>query len=226
MKLNFFSMENEIDFSRNNVWRFLIENKGMFINVINNINNLCNGIEVDDKISIYQGESVVRWDKEVILIINPWYMQEYEKRIQSDINKYIEREIIQEEKLSDFQIKVNEINNIFYDVLSEINLDITYKNIMIADYVKAMGLKVNIGEGSAYNNIINLINSMSYIKGYKLIILVNSNIYFKEDELIEIIKQIRYNETNILMIDKDCFEGKLADESVLYIDEDFCERTY
>lgn len=226
MKLNFFSLENGIDFSKNNVWRMFIYNQGMFVNTINNLNNLCGGVESDEKISLYKDDNIIRWDKEVAFIVNPWSIEEYEKSLQTSLHKYIEREVIQLDRLSDFQEKINEINNILSDTISEINLDIIYKNIMVADYLKAIGLKANMCVGNAYDNIINFVNAMSYVNNYILIILVNSNIYFNKNELIEIFKQVRYNEVNILTIDMCGFEEKLEDESIILIDEDFCEKLY
>lgn len=226
MKLNFFSLENGIDFSKNNVWRMFIYNQGMFVNTINNLNNLCGGVESDEKISLYKDDNIIRWDKEVAFIVNPWSIEEYEKSLQTSLHKYIEKEVIQLDRLSDFQEKINEINNILSDTISEINLDIIYKNIMVADYLKAIGLKANMCVGNAYDNIINFVNAMSYVNNYILIILVNSNIYFNKNELIEIFKQVRYNEVNVLTIDMCGFEEKLEDESIILIDEDFCEKLY
>ncbi|MBQ3544289.1 MAG: type II-A CRISPR-associated protein Csn2 [Lachnospiraceae bacterium] len=226
MKLNIFSIENEIDFMNNSIWRMIINNKGLFVHMVSRFNDLCCGVETYEKITLYTDEENIRWDKSVAMIINPWDISVFEKALQNTLYKYVDKEIIECNELVNFQKSITKINGIINNIISDVNLDIEIKNITVMDYLKILGLKTNLSCGTPFINIINFINAIPYLKQYKLLIIINSDFVFKESELLEIYKEARYNGINILTVNYGEFERKLEYESIIYIDKDFCEMLY
>lgn len=92
----------------------------------------------------------------------------------------------------------------------------------INDFLKSIKVKYKFNIGlSPYENIIELIDVVSELKLYKVIILVNVYSYLTSDEIQRLIKHIKYKKVATLMIETKELLSAVKDDNILLIDEDY-----
>lgn len=92
------------------------------------------------------------------------------------------------------------------------------------EVLKLFSVAVKLPREDIYIKMINLMQVISALQLYPLLILVNAKSYFSDSELKEFIKMARYLDLALLFIDNRITDNKISDETLLMIDEDFFER--
>ena len=105
MIMKIFSLENDITFTEEYINVLQIQDKKLFTNVINSLNDNINNIEdTKERIIILDNDIEIKIEKEVLLIIDVFNIDFNQKKIQSALYNKIEKIYKHEfERMSEFQ---------------------------------------------------------------------------------------------------------------------------
>ena len=226
MIMKIFSLENDIIFTEEYINVLQIQDKKLFTNVINSLNDNINNIEdTKERIIILDNDTEIKIEKEVLMFIDVFNIDFNQKKIQSALYNKIEKIYKQEfERMSEFQtIFQNLLLNVL-DVFNEFPFEFNYKeSIGIQEYLKLLGLKISNNKGKITDTIFSLIDVVEYLSIAKILIFVNLKLYLIDGELKEIYKYAMYKKVNILLIETGEEKEPLEKEKILYIDSDYDE---
>ena len=226
MIMKIFSLENDIIFTEEYINVLQIQDKKLFTNVINSLNDNINNIEdTKERIIILDNDIEIKIEKEVLMIIDVFNIDFNQKKIQSALYNKIEKIYKQEfERMSEFQTIFQKLQLNVLDVFNEFPFEFNYKeSIGIQEYLKLLGLKISNNKGEITDTIFSLIDVVEYLLIAKILIFVNLKLYLIDDELKEIYKYAMYKKVNILLIETGEEKEPLENEKILYIDSDYDE---
>lgn len=226
MIMKIFSLENDIIFKEEYINVLQIQDKKLFTNVINSLNDNINNIEdTKERIIILDNDIEIKIEKEVLMIIDVFNIDFNQKKIQSALYNKIEKIYKQEfERMSEFQIIFQKLQLNVLDVFNEFPFEFNYKeSIGIQEYLKLLGLKISNNKGEIIDTVFSLIDVVEYLSAAKLLVFVNLKLYPSDDELNEIYKYAMYKKVNILLIETGEEKEPLENEKILYIDSDYDE---
>lgn len=226
MIMKIFSLENDIMFKEEYINVLQIQDKKLFTNVINSLNDNINNIEdTKERIIILDNDIEIKIEKEVLMIIDVFNIDFNQKKIQSALYNKIEKIYKQEfERMSEFQIIFQKLQLNVLDVFNEFPFEFNYKeSIGIQEYLKLLGLKISNNKGKIIDTVFSLIDVVEYLSAAKLLVFVNLKLYPSDDELNEIYKYAMYKKVNILLIETGEEKEPLENEKILYIDSDYDE---
>ena len=206
MIMKIFSLENDIIFKEEYINVLQIQDKKLFANVINSLNDNINGIQnTKERIIILDNDTEIKMEKEALMVIDLFNFDFNQKKIQSDL----------------FQ-KIEQLNVL--DVFNEFPFEFNYKDsIGIQEYLKLLGLKISNNKGEIIDKIFSLIDAVEYLSVAKLLIFVNLKLYLSDDELNEIYKYAMYKKVNILLIETGEEKEPIKNEKILFVDSDYDE---
>lgn len=223
MIMKIFSLENDIIFTEEYINVLQIQDKKLFTNVINSLNDNINNIEdTKERIIILDNDTEIKIEKEVLMFIDVFNIDFNQKKIQSALYNKIEKIYKQEfERMSEFQTIFQKLQLNVLDVFNEFPFEFNYKeSIGIQEYLKLLGLKISNNKGKITDTIFSLIDVVEYLSVTKILIFVNLKLYLIDDELKEIYKYAMYKKVNILLIETGEEKEPLENEKILYIDSD------
>lgn len=226
MIMKIFSLENDIIFKEEYINVLQIQDKKLFTNVINSLNDNINNIEdTKERIIILDNDIEIKIEKEVLMIIDVFNIDFNQKKIQSALYNKIEKIYKQEfERMSEFQIIFQKLQLNVLDVFNEFPFEFNYKeSIGIQEYLKLLGLKISNNKGKIIDTVFSLIDVVEYLSAAKLLVFVNLKLYPSDDELNEIYKYAMYKKVNILLIETGEEKEPIENEKILYIDSDYDE---
>lgn len=226
MIMKIFSLENDIIFTEEYINVLQIQDKKLFTNVINSLNDNINDIEdTKERIIILDNDTEIKIEKEVLMFIDVFNIDFNQKKIQSALYNKIEKIYKQEfERMSEFQTIFQKLQLNVLDVFNEFPFEFNYKeSIGIQEYLKLLGLKISNNKGKITDTIFSLIDVVEYLSVTKILIFVNLKLYLIDDELKEIYKYAMYKKVNILLIETGEEKEPFENEKILYIDSDYDE---
>lgn len=226
MIMKIFSLENDIIFTEEYINVLQIQDKKLFTNVINSLNDNINNIEdTKERIIILDNDTEIKIEKEVLMFIDVFNIDFNQKKIQSALYNKIEKIYKQEfERMSEFQTIFQKLQLNVLDVFNEFPFEFDYKeSIGIQEYLKLLGLKISNNKGKITDTIFSLIDVVEYLSVTKRLIFVNLKLYLIDDELKEIYKYAMYKKVNILLIETGEEKEPFENEKILYIDSDYDE---
>lgn len=105
MIMKIFSLENDIIFKEEYINVLQIQDKKLFANVINSLNDNINGIQnTKERIIILDNDTEIKMEKEALMVIDLFNIDFNQKKIQSALYNKIEKIYKQEfERMSEFQ---------------------------------------------------------------------------------------------------------------------------
>ena len=204
MIMKIFSLENDIIFKEEYINVLQIQDKKLFTNVINSLNDNINNIEdTKERIIILDNDIEIKIEKEVLMIIDVFNIDFNQKKIQSALYNKIEKIYKQEfERMSEFQTIFQKLQLNVLDVFNEFPFEFNYKeSIGIQEYLKLLGLKISNNKGKIIDTVFSLIDVVEYLSVAKLLVFVNLNLFVRDEELNEIYIYAMYKMDNILLIE-------------------------
>lgn len=205
MKLTIFPFEKEVVYGEQIINAIEIDNEVLFTRIVQSINQLIHNIESYERISLFIEAEDIPFDKEVLLISDILNLPFDDRRFLTKLIKFIGDSLnIDEEKKEILDISLAKACQIILDIVTEFDFGIDYcTTIKIADFLKAMSLKINIDyRAKPIENLMTFLDLVSEFDLYKLIVFVNIKTYFDENQLDEFYKHAQYKKVNILLIDK------------------------
>ena len=224
MIMKIFSLENDMIFTEEYINVLQIQDKKLFTNVINSLNDNINNIEdTKERIIILDNDTEIKIEKEVLMIIDVFNIDFNQKKIQNALYNKIEKIYKQEfERMSEFQNVFQKLQLNVLDVFNEFPFEFNYKeSIGIQEYLKLLGIKISNNKEKIIDTIFSLIDVVEYLSIAKLLIFVNIKLYLGNDEIQEVYKYAMYKKVNILLIETGEEKEPLENEKILYIDSDY-----
>lgn len=221
MILNNSNYENNINFEKNNIHLWVIENKVAFFNFVKVLNSQING-EIGEFI-LSKNLNEMPISKNICMLLDFFNIDFNNKNILNGIIKKLEIELQE----NDYIIKLNELNaqilNFLYSIGLSINLDISYNDeLEFVKLLKTYDIKITNQSSSLIETIINYIEVLIELNICKILVFVNLKQYLSYEEIIELYKYVNYKNFKIFLIE-NTNSKKIEDEKKIIIDNDLCE---
>lgn len=217
------NFESDIAISDEYVRVLEIEDKTLFINIVQSINSLCYNQDSDEYILLLNGDEQLSFSKDAYFIFDVLNIDFNDRKILNKLysriksNLYLDDDI--REKLESHYI---EMFNLIDSTLLEFPFEFTFKTeLVIEDLLKLYGIKL-INEGQSFmDKILYLIDLISMLDLCEVLIFCNIKSFFTNDQLEEIYKHIIHNQINVLLLEGSSTDQILKYEKKNRIDMDF-----
>ena len=208
-------IENTIEVSNDYVRCIEIENKSYFYRVVKLLNDYFNNQDVEEELMITE--------KTNFKIVTDYFNIELNDKktinlILKNIKEHLD-EVTYDKLLKSYQ----KLNQTFQLALNNIDLPVTTeKDKNIDNLIKLMNIKV-IKEDNLLKNLYTLIDLITELQNYNLLILINLKQYLSKEELDEYYKYAIYNNVALLLIDNKSYGIAQNYEKKLIIDDNLEE---
>ena len=170
-----------------------------------------------------QGDKILELSKYLEIIVNPFTVEINSRKI---LNKlYIKLEKVSKEE--QMYEETLELTAYIHEYLMRLEQQTNYilsfdDNLEIPALLKAVGIKHEEMEDDFFERIIRYVKIAVEVFSTKVFVFVNIRSYLTDEQIQELIKEIRYQEAKILFMEsqeKACLEGGMR----YIIDRDGCE---
>ena len=221
MKISNF--ENDIVIADEYVRVLEIEDKALFINIVQSINSLCYNQDSKEYILLLDGDKELDFSKISFFVFDILNIDFNDRKILNKLyssiktNLFLDDEIRQ--KLESYHI---DVFNLIDSTLLDFPFEFEYKvELVVEDLLKYYGIKL-INEGQSFmEKILNLIDIVSLLDLCKLLIFCNIKSFFTNTQMEEIYKYIIHNKLNVLLLEGSSTDLVLKNEKKNRIDMDF-----
>lgn len=220
MKIVHEYLNEAIDFESNSVYSLIIENSELFYKLTNDLFLECNGEDGDFVLS--NNFKLDKFEKQAIFIYDYFNLSCSGVKV----DKLIKSAVLQKlNELDNFELmgRINQaIIEINEKVIDLVDLDLSFDDEF--DYEKLIKISnFKIKEDSILiERLYSYIDIFVKLKNIKLVIFINLFNYFSEKQVKELLKQLGYNELNVLLVNSyDKYQIENAKRII--IDEDLCE---
>lgn len=224
MIMSIMGFENKIQFKDDMVNVLEIYNQKLFSEVINSINNQCNGEEEDNQIVLMENENRLNIEKNIYLLTDIFNMDFNAKKILNKIYSILIQNIQnrQDDELNNITLK---LRNYLIEEINELPFEFNMNSeINVGDLLKIFEVKVDT---SCYTTVIEkvefIISIISTLKIAEILVIPNFKTYLTEEEVLEIYKYSIYNNVKLLILENKSNEKMLKYEQKNIIDENFDE---
>ena len=220
MKIVHECLNEAINFDICPVYSLIIENSELFYKFTNDLFNQCNGEDGDFVLS--NNFKLDKFEKQAVFIHDYFNLScsgiKIDKLIKSSILEKL-NELDNFELMSRINQLIIEINE---KVIDMVDLDLKFDDEF--DYEKLIKISnFKIKEDSVLiEKLYSYIDIFVKLKNIKLVILVNLFDYFSEVQINDLLKQLRYNELFVLIVNSH-EKYNLENAKRIIIDDDLCE---
>lgn len=224
MILKIFEYENDIIFS-NKVNIICFENKKEFCRIVENLYSFCLGIESNNKFSLVENDKQVKIANYCLMLIDIFGWNLNDKKIQNKLFQKLTYTFIENvEERQRFSEATNALVNCVLSNIHEFDIDLDYVDeIEYPDILKLLKVKVQENATTIFGKIFEIIDLVSELKLYKILILPNLRDFLSNDELQELYKYAIYKEVHLLILETSTSVVCNENEIVHSIDADFYE---
>ena len=161
-----------------------------------------------------QGDKIIELSKYLEIIVNPFTVEINSRKI---LNKlYIKLEKVSKEE--QMYEETLELTAYIHEYLMRLEQQTNYilsfdDNLEIPALLKAVGIKHEEMEDDFFERIIRYVKIAVEVLSTKVFVFVNIRSYLTDEQIQELIKEIRYQEAKILFMEsqeKACLEGRNA----------------
>lgn len=219
-------MDNDIEFLCEYVNVLEVENKDLYVKIVQSFHQIMDGFEPIEPIVLLDKNKELSLSKNITILYDPFNFEFNNKNIITKLYQVINEEIVNNlECKYEFDSLLKQLSRIILNVAAEFNWDYSYNdNVYPIDYLKVLNLKIEEQrEQKVLDRLLNLIDILSEFKLSNLLILVNFKCYFQENELLEIYKYVKYKGICLLLIEPFKMEKVLPYELKLTIDSEYDE---
>ena len=216
--------DKKIEFDENTVNILEIYNQSLFTEVINNLNNQCNGEEENNTIVLMQDNERVDIKKNIYVLTDVFNIDFNSKKILNKIYGTLIQNIKnkQDDELENIALK---LRNYFINEINELPFEFNMNSeVEITDLIKAFDVKI---DSSCYITVLEkiefIINLLAEIDLAKVLVIPNLKTFLQEEDLLELYKYSIYNNIKLLILENKHCENVLKYEKKNVIDENFDE---
>lgn len=226
MKMKIYSFENEIVCNSERITVLEIHEQGLFMNLVNNINQLIQGEESTENIILIDEDKQVDWSKDAIMIIDFLNIDYNSRTILSKLYKQIENTYgLEDELRQEFNRIVAKLKNNIDEILEEYPFEFHFKDgIGIQEYLKLLGVKIQSDYYiTPIEKIFGMLDLIEVFGLYKLAIFVNLKSFFNQESLMEIYTYAQHKKIPLLVIENKRSKQIIKDEKKIVLDREFDE---
>jgi len=217
MRICLNNFNNDIYLSEDSINVLKIDNKKLFIKILEELYSYQKDIYIKDELSFYDNNQKEKTNQKINVITDFYNINFNSLTIQNKIIAILEENITLE-----FNEALNNTIKEFSKIISNIDLTFNYNNIEIKEFAKVLKLKIDSETPKIYEKILLLIDIYAELNIKEPIFFVNLSKYLVQKEQRELYKYIRYKKVVTLFIEDKNYE-KISDEKILNIDNDFIE---
>lgn len=223
MRLVHKNWEQQVEFKENIVNTIVIENKNYFRELVLELFN-SDDLELNNFSLLLEAKNL-ELSKNIIIINDVFNYELNNKKVTAKILTNLQNIAIENYEYT-LEIK-NRLVQYFSELSyqSDYNLDFE-ADIDISNLLKLGNFKVDSDYDSFLEKFLVYLKTLAHIADYKVIVILNSRLYFSEDELKQIYHYATVNKINILNLEY-YIQGnynKIADyEKIIIFDKDLCE---
>ena len=215
------NFENDIVVSDEYVRVLEIEDKKLFINIVQSIHGLCYNKEGTEYIVLLDGDRQVDFAKDVYFIIDALNLDLNDRKILSKLYLKMKNLLELEHKIQ-LDSYLKEALDLINTVFIEFPFELTYKSeIQVEDFLKLYGFRLYTQEESFMEQMLYLIDLISLLGLCKVLIFCNIKSFFTDEQIEEIYKYVVYNKLHVLLVEGNITEELLPFEKKIRIDGDF-----
>ncbi|NLP46855.1 MAG: type II-A CRISPR-associated protein Csn2 [Epulopiscium sp.] len=219
MKISNF--ESEIIISDEYVRVLEIENKSLFANIVQSIHSLCYNEEGKEYIVLIEEGKEIKFNKNVYFIMDILSMDVNERKILNKLYSSL-KPCINLDMRNQIDQYLRDILNFINRILIEIPLEFNYKTeIELENIFKLYEIKLCTQDQSFIEKVFNIIDLISLLDLYKVVVFCNIKSFFTDNEMEEIYKYIVYHKLHVILLEGNLVEKTLQFEKKIRIDADF-----
>lgn len=223
MKIKISNFENYINISEDYIRVLEIEDKALFANIVQSINELCNKLESKEYIILLDQDKKIDFSKATYFIIDILNINFNDRKI---LNKLYSR--FKEDVSLDLEVKCKlevyfkDIFNILDEKLIEYPFEFSYKTeLEIEELFKIYAIRVCNTEQSFIEKVLYFLDLISLLDLCDIVIFCNLKSFFRDDQIEEIYKHIIHNKIKVLLVENNIVENMLNNEKKTRIDSYF-----
>ncbi|MBE5742676.1 MAG: type II-A CRISPR-associated protein Csn2 [Clostridiales bacterium] len=182
----------------------------------------------DNSIAFIEEGNRIELNKDGIVVIDYFFLSQYEKPILSKLYKSIEKMNGNDPNvIEDIQSIYKHFDSLLSSVTDYYNIDFEVDvPTALGEYLKFASLKPQNGFDYGEEGVINFISLIAHLKLYKIIVLVNAKSFFTTDQIEEIFKTCCYNGQTAFFLDNCETEERFTNEIKIVVDEDYYDVLY
>ncbi len=221
MKIVLSDLEQSLDFSEVTVCEFVVENAEKFFEITSKFISMADG-NVEEGVTLLENNQEISFSKHIEILYNFYDLDINNKKIQTLVAKHM----LEVSKENDFSLELADINQslsrFYAKLLTAQEMNVFYEaEPTIENIIKMANFKFDESE-SLEEKIVDYVDMLNKLKRLKIVILVNLNQFLSEQKLKEVIKQLKYLNLKILLVNSSIKGGLIADKRII-LDEDLCE---
>ena len=202
--------DKKIEFDENTVNILEIYNQSLFTEVINNLNNQCNGEEENNTIVLMQDNERVDIKKNIYVLTDVFNIDFNSKKFLNKIYGTLIQNIKnkQDDELENIALK---LRNYFINEINELPFEFNMNSeVEITDLIKAFDVKI---DSSCYITVLEkiefIINLLAEFDLAKVLVIPNLKTFLQEEDLLELYKYSIYNNIKLLILENKHCENVL-----------------
>lgn len=206
------------------IYSLVIENQHEYYKLVTSLIGQINDTTEDELFHYSDGVNLLSISTNSEIIYNFFDLTYNYKKINTQITKYIIKQVKNTKTYFDFNELNSQIVLFLEKIKDEIGLPISYKDdFVINDIIKLADFNYNTEERDILTKIVNYINLLINISNIKIIFLIGLKDLLFEDELNILCKEFIHKQINLIFIDSNRKNYILKDEKIIIIDRDLCE---
>lgn len=219
MKLVHSEYHLDIDFHENEIIILVIECRNMMMEMMRDLHVQYTGQE--GLFVLSDSTKILKIDKEVELIINPFSLNCNERKILASLFHEIE-----ELTLENYSKESIELNALIANYVEKISSQVSYHTKFHMEYspsmlLKLVDLQIEADAVTLTEKIVEYITLMKRMRNVKLFIFWNLKTLLNDDEIKKLYEHAINNKIELLLIESS-FYPKITGEKTTIIDKDGC----
>lgn len=156
------------------------------------------------------------------LIIDFFDLEINQRKIINALYDELAVEINSTELLSDWRKLTSCMEGVLNRAIDNIGYDITYNELEMKNYFKAVELKVKEREGGYAEHLLDYLQLISKVRNINIFILVNISAFFTAQEIQYLYEQAFYKKYYLLILDRENYICNNKKEKTIIIDKEYC----
>lgn len=223
MKLRISNFENDINISEEYIRVLEIEDKSLFTNIVQGINDLCNKLESKEYMVLLEEDKELDFSKVAYFIIDVLNIDFNDKKIIKRLYEKFKKDINLD---LETKIKLEEYYKNILDILDfkliEYPFEFSYKiELEVEELFKLYKIRIYNEQLSITEKILYFLDLISLLDLCDIVIFCNLKSFFRDEEIEEIYKHIIHNKIKVLMVENVITKNILKYEKKIRIDSYF-----
>ena len=209
-----------IELDEEQVFTFVIENKGLYLRVLKDL--YCQTLGKNGDIILSNDNTVLSIANNAEIITDFIAFEPNNKRLLTRLCKILEEELNGGELFGETLEIFSRIERLMYKASESLSFSIIYEGISVGNLIKMVSPKIVDGSDSEIEKIIDYMELVRELLGERLFIMVNMRSYYSDEDMQGFIDTVIQHKYNVLLLESS--ENAILDgEKRLILDNDICE---